>query len=375
MGSSTTTSQQKYPSFVEGFGKDFFKDAQRAFNKGPSYFKGNTTTPFSKQTTDAFAGMTNVAKANSSGSGMSDNLQQIMGNGGFNPGQLEVMSQMRGLADNAGLAELINGNGLTGAQNKAYDSLQSTVYGNNAQMQNVFNQGGLTSDQQAVMDFYRNGMNEQFGTDANYNRVKQNTLDAGAQGVNALAAKMGRFGGGANQNILSRNQMDTAAGMDVAELDKYRNRVNTAAGNRAGLAQTGLTNQQNISAAQQAGLGNIANMGAMGVDQRSNAINQKSDLESALFNMNQAGVGNMSSAYDTAMKPYQTQREVGQQYEDLYTRQMQDKLRRFDAKNPYNHLQQYAGLLSGAPMTQVQTSNPSWTNTLVGGLLAGSAFL
>lgn len=376
MTSSSTTTQQQYPKFVEGFGKDFFKDARKAFNKGPTYFKGNTTTPFATQTTDAFGGMTDLANANSGGQGMSGNLQQIMGNGGFNPQQLQAMTGLNDLKNNAGMNQLINDpNGMTQAQNQAYSGLQSTVYGNNAQMQDLFNNGGLTADQQAVADKYRTGMNEQFGTDANYDRVKQNTLDAGAQGVNALAAKMGRFGGGANQNILSRNQMDTAAGMDVAELDKYRARTNAAAGNLAGLSQTGLTNQQNINAAQQAGLQNIGNMGAMGVDQRSNAINQKSGIESSLFNMGQAGLSNMGQAYDTAMKPYETQRAVGQQYEDLYTRQMQDKLRKFDAKNPFNHLQQYSSLLSGAPMNTVQTQNPSMMNTLLGGLLAGSAFL
>lgn len=375
MTSSSSTTQQQYPKFVEGFGKDFFKDARKAFNQGPTYYKGSTVTPFSQQTTSAFGGMSDLAAANSNGQGMSGNLQQIMSNGGFNQGQLDSMSGMRGLANNAGLNELINGNGLTGAQNQAYDSLQGTVYGNNAKFQDLFNQGGLTADQQSVADFYRNGMNEQFGTDANYNRVKQNALDAGAQGVNSLAAKMGRFGGGANQNILARNQMDTAAGMDVNELDKFRARTNAAAGNLAGLSQTGVGNQQNINSAQQAGLQNIANMGAMGVDQRANAINQKSGLESSLFNMGQAGLSNMGQAYETAMQPYQTQRAIGQQYEDLYTRQMQDKLRRFDAKNPFNHLQQYGSLLSGAPMNQVETQNPSTLQTLLGGGISGLGLL
>lgn len=317
--SSTTTSQQQYPKFVEGFGKDFFKDARKAFNKGPTYFKGNTTTPFSQQSTDAFGGLTNLASANSGGRGLSGQSQSIIDNGGFNQGQLDAMGQVKGLTGNSMMNSLINGNGLTQDQNK-------------------------------VADFYRTGMNEQFGTDANYNRVKQNALDAGAQGVNALAAKMGRFGGGANQNILGKNQMDTSAALDTAELDKYRARTNAAAGNLAGLSQTGVGNN-------------------------SSAIGQKADLNSTLFNMNQVGLDNMAKAYQTAQQPYQTQREVGQQYEDLYTRQMQDKLRKFDAKNPYNHLQQYGALLSGAPMNQVQTSNPSWTNTVLGGLLAGSAFL
>lgn len=385
MGGSTTTSKQQYPSFVEGFGKDFFKDASKAFNKGPSYYKGSTVTPFSNQTMAAFgldekgkptgSGMLGLAEANSGTNGMGGSLQQIMSNGGFNQGQLDTMGQIRGLANNSGLAELINGNGLTGAQNKSYDSLQDTVYGNNNAFQQTFNQGGLTADQQSVADKYRAGMNEQFGTDAAYNTVKQNALDSAAQGVTAQAAKAGRFGGGANQNILARAQGDLSANMDTAEMDKYRARTQAAAGNLAGLSQTGLGNQMGINSAQQSGLQNVTNMGAMGVDQRNNAISMKSGLENSLFNMNQAGLGNMGTAYQTAMQPYQTQRAIGQQQEDLYTRQMQDKLRIKDAQNPFNHLQQYASLLSGAPTNSVQTTTPSTLQMLLGGGLGAAGLL
>lgn len=372
MTSGTTTSKPLMPGYLKNFTKDILKDAGKAYSDGPYYYKGSTVTPFSNQTKDAFAGMTDLASANSGGKGMGASLQEIMSNGGFNAGQLETMGQLRGLANNAGLAELINGNGLTGAQNKAYDSLQDRVYNNNNAFQQTFDQGGLTADQQSVADKYRTGMNEQFGTDANYNLLKQNALDTGAQAVTAQAAKAGRFGGGANQNILSRNQIETAAGMDMNELDKYRARTQTAAGNLAGLSQTGLGNQMGISSAQQQGLGNIANMGAMGVDQRTGAINMKSGLESSLFNMNQAGLGNMGTAYQTAMQPYQTQRAVGAEYEDLYTRQMQDKLRKFDAQNPFNQFQKFLSLGTGQPTGTVQTSSPSWAQMITSGLLAGS---
>lgn len=376
MGGSTSTSKQQYPSFVEGFAKDMFKDASKAFNKGPSYYKGSTVTPFSTETTGAQDGMMSLAGANTGTNGMGGNLQDIMTNGGFNKGQLEVMGQMRGLADNSGLAQLINDtNGMTRAQNDAYSGLQNTVAGNNNAFQQTFDQGGLTADQGLVADKYRAGMNEEFGTDANYNRLKQNALDTGAQAVTAQAARAGRYGGGANQNILSRNQMDTAAGMDTVELDKWRARTNANAGNLAGISQQGLGNQMGINSAQQSGLQNIASMGNMGVGQRDTAIGTKSGLEAQLFNMNQAGLGNMGQAYQTAMQPYQTQRAVGQEMEDLYTRQMQDKLRIKDAQNPFNHLQQYASLLSGAPTNTVQTTTPSTLQMLLGGGLGTAGLL
>jgi len=375
MGGSTSTTTPKLPSYVKGFSKDLFKDATKAFNQGPSYYKGSTVTPFSTETTAAQGGMTDLAGANTGANGMGGALQQMMSNGGFNQGQLDSMAGLNALKGNAGLNELINGNGLTGAQNKAYDSLQSTVYGNNAQMQNIFNQGGLTGDQNLVADRYRTGMNEQFGTDAAYNTVKQNALDSTAQGVTAQAAKAGRYGGGANQNILARAQGDLAANMDTAEMDKYRARTNAAAGNLAGLSQQGTSNQLGINSAQQSGLQNVTNMGQMGVDNRSNAVNQMAGIDSSLFNMNQAGLGNMGTAYQTAMQPYQTQAAVGQQKEDLYTRQMQDKLRIKDAKNPFNHLQQYASLLSGAPTGQSTTTTPSTLQMLLGGGLGAAGLL
>ncbi len=319
MTSSSSTTKQQYPQFVQGFAKDLFKDANKAFNKGPYYYKGSTVTPMSNQTTSALSGMMGVANANAGSNGMGGNLQEIMNNGGFNQGQLDSIASTKAMTQNPFLNSLINGN-------------------------------GLTQDQNSVADFYRTGMNEQFGTDANYNRVKQDALDASAQGVNSQAAKMGRFGGGANQNILARAQGSLSAGLDTAELDKYRARTNQAAGNLAGLSQTGVGNQ-------------------------SNALAQKSGMENSLFNMNQAGLGNMATAYETAMMPYQTQAQVGQQYEDLYTRQMQDKLRKFDAKNPYNHLAGYASLLSGAPKNQVTTQSMSPLQAGLGAGIGGLGLL
>lgn len=319
MTNSSSTTKQQYPQFVQGFAKDLFKDANKAFNKGPYYYKGSTVTPMSNQTQDALGGLSGLATANSGGQGISGQSQSIINNGGFNQGQLDSMSSLRDLTNNPFMNSLINGN-------------------------------GLTQDQNSVADFYRTGMNEQFGTDANYNRVKQDALDASAQGVTSQAAKMGRIGGGANQNILARAQGSLSAGMDTAELDKYRARTNAAAGNLAGLSQTGVGNN-------------------------SNAINQKSGLESTLFNMNQTGLDNMKSAYEAAQMPYQTQAQVGQQYEDLYTRQMQDKLRKFDAKNPYNHLAGYAALLSGAPKNQVTTQSMSPLQAGLGAGIGGLGLL
>lgn len=386
MTSSTTTSQPKQPGYVKGLYKDVYKDINKFYNKGDMpVYTGPTTAGLTRQQNTALGfnkdgkatggGMLGLANANAGQNGMGGNLQDIMSSGGFNAGQLQTMGQLRGLADNAGLSELINGNGLTADQNKAYGGLQSTVYGNNAALQNTFNNGGLTADQSLVADRYRTGMNEQFGTDAAYNRVKQDALDASAQGVTAQAARMGRLGGGANQNILARAQGSLAANMDTAEMDKWRARTNAAAGNLAGLSQQGLGNQMGINSAQQAGLQNVAGMGQMGVDNRANAINQKSSIENSLFNMNQAGLANMDQAYKTAMQPYETKMGVGNILQQQQQNVINDRMRIFDAKNPMNAYQQFLGLASGMPTGQVQTTQPSALQMALTGGLGGLGLL
>jgi hypothetical protein len=323
MTSSTSTSTPKMPGYVKDIYKDVYKDVGRAYNKfgknGMPVFSEPTTAGLTGQQTGALTGMQNTATANSGANGMGGRLQDIMSNGGFTGEQQASMSSLRNLTNNGFLNSLINGN-------------------------------GLTDDQKSVADFYRTGMNEQFGTDANYNRVKQNALDASAQGVTGMAAKMGRFGGGANQNILARAQGDLAASMDTNELDKYRARTVASAGN-------------------------LANLSGTGVSQHGGAVDRKANLESTLFNMQQAGLGNMGQAYDASMKPYQTQMGVGNILQQQNQNVINDKMRIFDAQNPMNAYQQFLGLASGMPTGQVQTTTPSTLQMLLGGGLGTMGLL
>lgn len=321
MTSSQSTTQQQYPKFIEGFGKDVFKDASKAFDKGPHYYKGSTVTPFSQQSTGAMSGMQSLAGANSGNSGMGGNLQQIMNNGGFSDGQTQTMGSMRSLMENPFFSSTINSNGLSG-------------------------------DQNLVADRYRSQMNSPFSLDANpaYQSVRQQALDTQNDALSARAAAAGRYGGGMDQAILAREQGNLANRMDDSEYRNWQQRADAAASGLAGLGQTGFSN-------------------------RMGAASQQGGLQGQLFNAENAGIQNMSNAYQTAMQPYQTQRAVGQEYEDLYTRQMQDKLRINDAENPFNHLQQYSSLLSGAPMSSTQTTTPSTLQMLLGGGLGTMGLL
>jgi hypothetical protein len=377
MTSSQTTSTPTMPGYVKGLYKDIYKDVNQFYNKGKMpVFSEPTTAALTDQQNTALTGMMGTANANSGENGMAPHLQSIMSSGGFNQGQLDSINSIKGLSNNTNLNNLINDpNGMTQAQNQAYSGLQNTVYGNNANLQGTFNQGGLTGDQQDVMNFYRNGMNEQFGLDPAYQRVKQQALNTQGDALSARAAAAGRYGGGMDQAILAREQGNLSDRMDTTELDKWRARTNTAAGNRAGLAQQGLGNQLGINSAQQTGLQGIGTMGNMGVTQQNTAIGTKSGLESQLFNMNQAGLDNMGKAYDTALKPSQTQMGVGNIYQQQAQNVINDKMRMFDAQNPMNAYQQFLGLASGMPTGTTQTTTPSTLQMLLGGGLGTMGLL
>lgn len=382
-GTQTTTSNttaQPYPK-AKPLLNSIIRDAKRQYKRGPAdVYTGSTVTPMSQYTTDAYGEMNSIANANSGGRGMSGHLQTIMNNGGFNPDQMESMESMRNLTNNRFLNSLIDGNGLTDPQNRSLNRLEGTVNANNAEFQRLFDQGGLTEDQHSVASKYRTDMNSPFDLNANpaFQQVQDNMLRAAGQGVNAQAAAAGRYGGGANQAILGREQGKIGAQMALDEYRNWQNRGDMAAGNLANLSQGGIQNQQNLNAAQQSGLQNVANLSQMGVQNNQNAINTKAGLESTLFNMNQAGIGNMGAAYDTAMKPSQTKLGIGAGYEDLATRINQDKMRIFDAQQnaPLQHLQNYLGIAGlngqfGTTNTVAQAPGPS---PLLQGLgIAGTA--
>ncbi len=309
---SETTSTPTMPGFVKGGMKDAYKDLKKWYKKGgTNSWTLPTFANFSPDTEAAFGGLTSLAGNNSGGEGMGGHLQGIMDNGGFNQGQMDSMSSMRDLTNNKFMNSLIDGN-------------------------------GLTDDQKLVADRYRTGMGEEFGTSEAYNRVKQNALDQQRMSLEGQASKMGRFGGGASQSILAREQGNLNAGMDVNELDKWRTRTDKSAGD-------------------------LANISAAGVSQHGGAVDRKSGLESTLFNMNQTGLGNMGQAYQTAQQPYLTQRAVGLEKENQAQKLINDEMRMHAEQDPYARITKYLAALNGAPQGTTQTTDPSLMQLLTGG--------
>lgn len=106
---------------------------------------------------------------------------------------------------------------------------------------------------------------------------------------------------------------------------------------------------------------------------------------SNLFNMGQTGFGNLGTAYTGLQAPAQDLMKVGGMNEDLATRQMNDRLRIFDAQQqrPWENLSRLNAIASGAgqlggTQTTAQPGQNPWLTALgygaTGAGLLGSFF-
>lgn len=375
--SETTTSPKLF-----GPSKDLMstilKDARRYYKSGNAgkTFGKPTVVGYGKDIKTGLAGLSALADANSNGQGISGQTQSIIDNGGFTGRQTRTLDGMEDLVNNAGLDQVINDkNGMTRAQNRAYSGLQDTVYGNNATLQDTFDTGGLTDDQNLVADRMRGIATSDFDINANpaYATVRDRALKEAQMGMDAQAAKSGRYGGASSQTIAARERGNLAADMDLAEYRNWQQRGDKSATDLAALSQQGTSNQLGINSAQQAGYGSIADMGALGINQRNNSIGLKSDLQSKLFNSENAGLDRMRQAYDLGQAPSRTQLEVGGMLDAERQNIRNDEIRRFDAKNPMNIYSQFMALANGAPTGTTTSTSPPWANLLAGGGLGLAA--
>lgn len=296
------------------------KDAKQYYKKGkPSVFTKPTFTGMGTDSNAALTGLSALAGGNSGGAGLSGNAQKIIDNGGFTDGQLETLGGMRDLTNSSYFDEMINGD-------------------------------GLTADQRLVQDRNRKIMSDPIDINANpaYAAVRERALKEAQMGIDAQAAKAGRYGGASSQTIAARERGNLAADMDLGEYRSAQQRADNAATGLAALAQTGTGN-------------------------RSGAITQKSGLQGALFNAENAGLDNMTRAFEAATQPYLTQRAVGQERDAETQKIRDDEIRQFDAKNPMNIYQQFMALANGAPTGSVTQTNPSWAQLLTGGGLGLAA--
>lgn len=283
-------------------------DGMRAYQKGigGQTYTGSTVIPFSNQTTGGMNDLMRMAGQNSGGQGLSGNMQNLINNGGFTDAQSRAMQGMEGLSNAPALNNLINGS-------------------------------GLTQDQTDVLGRWKGQATGNFDLNANpaYQDVLKNALESAGTGINAQAAAAGRYGSGANQSILAREQGKLASNMALGEYRDWQGRRDNANQNIANLSQTGTGNQMQ-------------------------AIGAKSGLQNTLFNAQQAGLANQSAAYDTMQAPARTAMGVGSMYEDLAKRQMDDQLRIFNDKQnqPWS---QFARLMALANQTGAYGQNNTTT--------------
>lgn len=375
------------------------RDALEAYRSGAgsNVYTGSTVIPFSRQTQNAYDGLMGIANQNSNGRGMNRQMQNIIDNGGFNNSQRDAMRSMRqqmnrlgsnglsGLQDNAvgqlrNLQGQIGQSGLTNAQRNAMGDFQG--------LQNRLGNNGLSNVQDQALRNYRQTANASYDMNANpgFADVLSAAQDSARNAANLTASATGRYGSGVHQGAVAQNVGDLTNRMVSDDYNRFLGRQDNANAAMANLGQQGVGNTSNLA-------GSIAALGQQGLQNRQGlaneigaygqqGVNNLQSSQSNLFNAAQAGLGNMTNAYSAMQQPYQTQLGVGRAYEDLATRQMNDRLRIFNEQNnaPWNQINRLLGVAgagSGYNTQNTVATQPGQSPflTTLGGISTGVGLL
>lgn len=254
--------------------------AQNLYNSGvgAGVYTGSTYTPWSKETQDSMKNLSNLGYDNLNGKGLSGQYQSIINNGGYNSAQKGALSGYQGLAAN----------------------------------------GGLNSSQQSALNNTQQLANSSYGISPELQKVLDAQSAKVTESVNAGAAGAGRYGSGANQNLLAKNVGDLANSTIYNDYTNFLGRKDAANSN---LFQMGQQGQSNLSNAY----GNIANLG-------------------------QTAFGNLGNAWTGAQAPATTLAQVGAGVEDQRTKALNDQLRIFSEQQskPWENLSRLNAIASGA---------------------------
>jgi hypothetical protein len=214
--------------------------------------------------------------------------------------------------------------GAQGDMNQSFNNIAS-------QSQN----GGLNQLQQQQVDRLQ-GMADGsmlFGNPNVQKMIDMNARDIGGAS-NLMASAAGRYGSGGHQGVTQRNVGDMATRVRADDYNRERGFMQDA-------------------------IGSLYNAG-------------QQQQENQIMN-NQA----LQGAYQGMMQPGQTMMDIGGQYEDLNTRQINDKIRRFEGKDnaEWNRLGMLNGIATGAGgmgSTQKTTAQgPSRLMQGLGGAMGG----
>lgn len=184
--------------------------------------------------------------------------------------------------------------------------------GLSGQYQGVIDNGGYNAAQLGALNNTRDVANSSFDVNSNpaFQDVLRQSTEAATNAVNNSTASAGRYGSGTHQGTLGSTVGDLTSRMVGQEYNNWQGRKDAANSN--------------------------------------------------MFNMGQAGFGNLGAAYQGMQAPATSLMQIGGMNEDLATRQMNDKLRVFNEKQnkPWDQLGRLNAIASGAGQmggTQTQT--------------------
>jgi hypothetical protein len=251
-----------------------------------SVYDGTRVIPFSNQ---SLSGMNN---AQSFAQGAGQNMQTQAGN-------------------------IINSGGFNSQQNNAMGSFQNAANGGMNTSASQFNDiyGRFSGPSSSQANLSRMASGAMLGGGNPYlQKALTNANERAATGVNDAMSAAGRYGSGAHTDTLAKTLAENSTN---ALFGQYNQDVSNMMGANSQIDSARL-NYGNAQMGAAQGVANTANANA---DRRLGAAGN-------LFNAGQQGLGNMSNAYDTGLKPTQTLGQIGGAYEDLagsYAQEQYDK--------------------------------------------------
>lgn len=313
---STTTSSPQLPANVKGAMDSSLGKAQSLFNNNQiaTPYTGSTVVPYSSQTR---TGMTGIAD---NVNGFSDDLRS-----GFQH-----------------LSAAALGDGFNTQQRGAIDKLQATY--NAAQGSNA--DSNLAA---FARGDYLDGSNNPY-----FSQVVDRASEGARDAVNMNFSGAGRYGSGANQQILAREVGDL---QNRAYAGQYNNEVANMFGANQQMDSQRLANLGLRSSTA----GDIFNAGQQGYSNKMSAINA------------------LPSAFQGTLAPFQAMMGVGAMNEDLSARNMNDQLRIWQEQQQQpmksvewlNGIAGGNGALTGGRTQTIQTPKTSPFMAGLGGAVAG----